>query len=69
MKEITQYQCECCGTCYKDAGACQVCENSHVRVDSVLQYKYNSRGMGPESKYPHAIIVRMEDGKDLTFKR
>lgn len=69
MIEVTHYQCEKCGTNYATSEKCQECEAFHVAVESVVQYKYNAKGMGPESKYPHAVVVHMEDGKDLVFKR
>lgn len=69
MIEVTHYQCEKCGTDYNTRDKAQECEAFHIAVDSVVQYKYNSKGMGPESKYPHAIIIKMADGKQLTFKR
>ena len=69
MKEVTQYQCEICNTFYNDAVKCQECESSHCLVDHIAQYKYNPKGMGPESKYPHALVVIMENGQQLTFKR
>ena len=69
MKEINLYQCEVCGTNYADEEKALECEAFHIAVGNVIQYKYNAKGMGPESKYPHAVVVRMEDGKDLVFKR
>ena len=69
MIEVTQYKCETCGTAYSTQDKCRECEAFHVAVDSVSQYKYNPKGMGPESKYPHAVVIRMADGNQLTFKR
>lgn len=69
MKEITQYQCEMCGSTFDTASACEECENFHIIRDHVVQYKYNPKSMGPESKYPYAVVLEMEDGKQLTFKR
>ena len=69
MIQITKYQCETCGTCYDEAVECQACEAFHVSVNSVLKYQYSPKGMGPESKYPHAVIVKMNDNEDLIFKR
>ena len=69
MKQVNYYQCETCGTNYADADRCRECEAFHVTVVGEPVYKYNSKGMGPESKYPHAVIVKMADGKQLTFKR
>ena len=69
MRAINLYQCELCGTNYADEVKAQECEAFHIAVDDVVRYKYNAKGMGPESKYPHAVTVRMADGKELVFKR
>lgn len=69
MKELTLYQCDICGTNYQTETKCLECEAFHVAVDSVLRYKYNAKNMGPESKYPHIVVVKMADGKELVFKR
>ena len=69
MIEVTQYKCEVCGTLYDDAKSCQECEKCHVLADEVLQYKYYPKDVGPESKYPHAVIVKMNDNEELIFKR
>ena len=69
MIELTQYKCETCGTCYSTQDKCCECEAFHVSVSDVAQYKYNPKGMGPESKYPHAVVVLMADGNRLIFKR
>lgn len=69
MKEISLYQCEVCGTNYADEAKAKECEEFHVTVDSVVRYKYGAKGMGSESKHPYAVVVRMTDGKELTFKR
>ena len=69
MKEVNYYQCETCGTNYAEAAKCQECEAFHVAVSDVPIYKYNAKGMGPESKYPHAVILKMADGKQIVFKR
>lgn len=69
MKEVTLYQCGFCGKCYATSDQCRSCESFHVNVTSVLEYKYNPESMGLESQYPYAVVVKMADGKELTFKR
>lgn len=69
MKELTQYQCEVCGTLYADQTKCEECEAFHESVIGVERYNYHAMGMGPESKYPYTVVLRMADGKLLTFKR
>lgn len=69
MKEITQYQCETCGTIYNNEDTCAECENFHIAVESVAQYKYNPKEMGPESRYPYAVVIKMDNGQELIFKR
>ena len=69
MIELTRYQCEVCGTLYDDAKSCQECEECHVLADKVSQYKYYPKDIGPESKYPYAVTVKMDDDTLLTFKR
>lgn len=69
MIEVTQYKCEVCGMIYDDAKTCEECEEFHIPVESVSWYKYHPKSMGPESKYPHAVVLKMEDGMLLTFKR
>ena len=71
MIEVTQYQCEVCGTFYKDAKKCMECESFHIPVlsDQMPRYKYHAKEMGPESKYPHAVVLKMADNTTLTFKR
>lgn len=69
MVEITKYMCEKCGQCYPTSTEAAQCEVFHVDVNGNPQYQYNPQGMGPESKYPHAITITMTDGTKLTFKR
>lgn len=71
MIQVITYQCEVCGTLYDDREKCGECEICHVPVinDQPPFYKYYPKEMGPESKYPYAVIVKMDDGETLTFKR
>ena len=69
MRQVTQYQCEICGTMYNDTEMCEVCEASHVGVDSVQSYRYIPVNQGANSKYPVSVTIQMEDGTTATFKR
>ena len=69
MKELTQYQCEICGTLYADATHCQECEDAHVEVSSLYGYRYVPVNQGPNSKYPVSITVQMRDGSLIVYKR
>ncbi len=68
MKEFTQYQCELCKTMYNDAATATRCEKSHVPVSGIAVAKYRSMGTGTTT-YPYSIVVTMEDGEQLEFKR
>lgn len=69
MIEVTQYKCEICGTIYDNAETCEKCEAYHTDVNKVSEYKYHPRGVGPEAKYPYAVVLKMDDNTLLTFKR
>lgn len=71
MKEVTQYQCEHCGTFYKEAAKARECEEFHILADtdSPIAYKYRAKNEGHESKYPYAVVITMANGEKLTFKR
>ena len=69
MIEVTKYQCEICGAMFDESAPCEECEESHVSVDSVLKYLYYPKSTGPESNYPYSVVIKMADGKELTFKR
>lgn len=69
MQELTKYKCDFCGKEYDVEMECESCEQYHVHVASVLSYTYLPKDVGPEAKYPHTIMIQMEDGKRLMFKR
>lgn len=69
MKEVTQYECGHCGTLYDDADTCKECEEYHIPVKQVIKYAYYPKDTGPEAKYPYAVSVVMNDGKNLIFTR
>lgn len=68
MKTLTQYQCEICNTVFSDSGSATKCEASHTVADEVHRYKYYPYTNG-SSKYPYAVIVKMQDGTYIEFKR
>ena len=69
MRQVTQYQCEICGTMYNDVDKCEACENGHVAVNQVQSYRYIPINQGANSKYPVSVTILMEDGTTATFKR
>lgn len=69
MIEVTRYQCEYCGTYYNEANKASSCEAFHVLPYSIPEYKYRPKDEGNESKYPYSIVVTMENGEKITFKR
>ena len=68
MKELTQYQCETCGTLYAQEESCLACEASHIPYTAITSCRYQSIKQG-NSKYPYAIHILMDDGTTLVFKR
>lgn len=69
MKQVTRYQCECCGTYYNEDTKAAACEAFHVLPYSTPEYRYRPKNEGNESKYPYAVVVTMANGVKLTFKR
>ena len=67
MKKIDLYVCEICGTQYKEKAKCQECEKTHVRPVQIIDEKYMAKNCNGE--YPIYIMVKMEDGKTITYKR
>ncbi len=68
MKELKLYQCEICGTQYKNKAECKECEKRHIKPKGItgtryLNFKDNKKG------YPVLISVEMEDGFTITYKR
>lgn len=69
MRQLTQYQCEVCGTMYGEVEKCEACENSHVAVDHIQSYRYIPVNQGANSKYPVSVSLLMEDGTIGVYKR
>lgn len=66
MKKIDLYQCEICGTQYKEKSKCQDCEKSHVKPVQIVEEKFMPKNCN--GKYPVHITVKMADGKNVTYK-
>ena len=67
MKKIDLYQCEICGTQYKEKYKCQECEKSHVKPLRIIDEKYMPKNCNGE--YPVHITVRMANDKTVMYKR
>ena len=64
------YQCGVCHTEYKYQRDAEICERYHVwptshQLAGEYHKPYNQQGTG----YPDKIIVEMQDGKKLEYKR
>lgn len=68
MKELKLYQCEICGTQYKEKMACTKCEKSHLQPCKIVHCRYVPYGNNIKG-YPVAIEVSFKDGKTATYKR
>ena len=64
MKKLELYQCEICGTQYKDKKACEDCEKHHVKYISVIGAKYIV-----QSGLPVKVTVKFENGETADYKR
>lgn len=66
MKEIKLYQCEICGTQYKDLQSAEDCEDFHKIPEKVKAIKYKSiKGGG---KYPDYVNIEFNDGSVVKYK-
>ena len=66
MKAITTFRCEICWETFESAEKCKICEESHVRPESIVEH--------PESykqwqAYPDVIGIKFQDGAVITFVR
>ena len=68
MKIIEKYRCEICNTEYADKKRAEACEQSHKRPAKIVKTRYLSVGQN-ESCYPISITVKMDDGKELIYRR
>lgn len=68
MKETKLYTCEYCNTSYKIKEKAEQCEKNHKKPKAItntryLSYKSNNSG------YPIEVIIKMEDGKEISYSR
>lgn len=66
MKELKLYQCEYCGTQYKNQSECEKCESNHIHPVKIVGCKYHANKKSKE--YPDYITVEMDDGKNVRYK-
>lgn len=67
MKECKLYQCEICNTQYKVKNECKMCEDNHIKPESIKRCKYHAEKNS--KNYPDTIVVLMKDGKEIKYKR
>lgn len=63
MKELNQYQCEICGTVYKDRLIAEKCEASHILPQKIIGHKFY------KAKYPEYVNIEFEDGSVGRYQR
>lgn len=68
MKELKLYQCEICGTQYKNKADCKECEKRHIKAKKITDTRYLNF-KNDNTGYPVSITVEMEDGFTITYKR
>ena len=68
MKKIELYQCEVCGTQYKEKGKAEMCEKSHKIPRKIAGKRYVPMDLN-QAGYPISISVLFEDGETITYKR
>ena len=66
MKAITTFRCEICVESFESAEKCKICEDSHVRPESIIEH--------PESystweAYPGVIGIKFQDGTVINYVR
>ena len=71
MKQITLFQCEICGTEYKFKNDAEKCEKHHIKpafppVAAGFYKPFNQQCADP---YPYKVILEMEDGNKLVYRR
>lgn len=68
MQELHLYQCDFCGTQYKNKKDCTDCESRHVKPKKIKDASYQNF-KDNQKGYPTKIQVEMEDGTIQTYKR
>lgn len=69
MKEVMLYQCEVCGTQYKDKRKATECERSHNKPVRISGMKFNSMNCGSSDGCPVKITVVFENGACVDYRR
>ena len=69
MKKLELYQCEICGTQYKNKAECQFCEKSHIIPKYIIGAKYNAKNVGSSDGLPVKITVTFENGHTADYRR
>jgi hypothetical protein len=65
VKYISLYACDKCGQEFREQEICKAHENSHIEPSSytlAIESQYT-----PDSKYPDAISIEMEDGARVLY--
>ena len=66
MKAITTFRCEICGNTFDSAEKCQICENSHIKPESIIEHP---ESYGVWQPYPDMIGIRFADGNTAEYVR
>lgn len=67
MIELHLYQCETCGTQYKDKKECTKCEKSHIKPMKISGARYHAQK--ESNNYPDKVTITMADGHTIDYKR
>lgn len=68
MKEQIIYQCEICGTPYRERLACKNCEKSHKVKAAIVNARYLSQKQNQQG-FPQAVELEFSDGSRAWYKR
>lgn len=69
MKKLELYQCEICGTQYKNKQECQSCEKSHIKPVRISGTKWNAKNAGCTDGLPIKVTVVFENGVTAEYRR
>lgn len=67
MTKKELYTCDICRTDYANKKDAMKCEKSHVKVKEIDSCRYLNASQN--GKCPQSIIVKMEDGIGVAYKR
>ena len=68
MKKLEFFQCEVCGTQYKNKEDCQKCEKQHQKELYIVKSRYLPFAQD-KSGMPISITITGPDGRHYTYKR